>query len=868
MNDFSVFSKTIIDQKYAHDLPIGRKETWHEIAARVVNSTLDAVPYRISPEQRQRLIEIISQRKFIPGGRYLYAAGRDYHQVNNCILLRVEDSREGWSDLLHKSSMSLMTGAGIGIVYSDLREEGAVIKKTGGQATGPIPLMKMVNEVGRGIMQGGSRRSAIWAGLHWNHPDIMKFVRIKDWSPEVRELKEKDYNFPATLDGTNVSVILDDLFFEAFNDKSHVLHSLASNVFWSTVRQMLKTGEPGFSIDTGENAGENLRNAPVAGSTMVLTEAGYRSVFSIVDTPTVVWTGKRWAKDVEFKKTGENVPTVKVKMTGGRHITCDPTHEFLVERYVGAGKRRKLDSIEKVKAKDLQPGDILHVSLPEVDVEDFDSVMYTSGFGTGDGSWNGSVLDLALFDDKRNCAEFMPKGRVINDKRPNCDRYSFEAVPCFAKQDFFDHHEFGRMSASQKASWLAGLFDADGNYEPKQRRIRLSAKDEGFLRNIARLLEEFGILAGVTKLGVSGYGSEGWQLVVMSEFNSHFAEIIPTKRLKLGSELDFTPYRNSHIKVVSVTPDRNQDVFCCDVKFEEHSFMAEGVIISNCTELTSHDDSDICNLGSINMARISSLEEMQEVVELATMFLLAGTIYSDVPYEKIEEVREKNRRLGLGLMGLHEWLLQRNKRYGPDAELGKYLEIYAQSTQISHKYADTWGISRPVKTRAVAPTGTIGIVAETTTGCEPIYCVAYKRRYLKGDVVHYQYVIDPTAKKLIEAGVRPEAIEDAYTLAEDVERRVEFQAWLQQYVDHAISSTINLPEWGSELNNDGNVRQFGEMLYKYLPNLRGVTVYPDGARGGQPLTPVSYAEAVGQVGEVFIEQVNVCDITKGGSCGE
>src|ERR1043166_6154257 len=133
-------------------------------------------------------------------------------------------------------------------------------------------------------------------------------------------------------------------------------------------------------------------------------------------------------------------------------------------------------------------------------------------------------------------------------------------------------------------------------------------------------------------------------------------------------------------------------------------------------------------------------------------------------------------------------------------------------------------------------TGTIGIVAETTTGTEPIFCVAYKRRYLKGNVTHYQYVVDPTAQRLIDNGVDPETIEDAYSLAENVERRVAFQVWLQGWVDHAISSTINLPAWGSEHNNEQRVRPFGEMLMKHLPKLRGITCYPDGARGGQPLT--------------------------------
>ena len=81
------------------------------------------------------------------------------------------------------------------------------------------------------------------------------------------------------------------------------------------------------------------------------------------------------------------------------------------------------------------------------------------------------------------------------------------------------------------------------------------------------------------------------------------------------------------------------------------------ILRNACCELSSADDSDVCNLGSINLARVESLEEMTGILECAAAFLLAGTVYSDVPYAKVDQVRTKNRRLGLGLMGIHEWLL-------------------------------------------------------------------------------------------------------------------------------------------------------------------------------------------------------------------
>jgi ribonucleoside-diphosphate reductase alpha chain len=540
----SPFASTIAKKRYMHP----GEQTWADVGRRVGSTVLAAAPCALPTNLVPAVVDAISSRKFMPGGRYLGATGKLFHQTQNCLLLRPVDTREGWGTHLNHVTLASMTGAGLGGCYSLLRERGAKLGRTGGIASGPVPLMLATNEVGRAAMQGGDRRAALWAGLHWWHPDVLEFIHAKDWAPEVRAMKARDFSAPAPLDQTNISVCLDDEFFAAYADPGHRRHDLAQRVYWTALRRMLETGEPGFSVDVGVNAGEWNRNA--------------------------------------------------------------------------------------------------------------------------------------------------------------------------------------------------------------------------------------------------------------------------------------------------------------------------------CTEVTSYDDSDICNLGSINMARVESLDEMRHLVEIGTAFLLAGTLYSDVPYGKVAAVRDVNRRLGLGLMGLHEWLLQRGYEYGSCPELECYLDVYAESTDVAARWARDWGINAPVKTRAIAPTGTIGIVAETTTGIEPIFCVAYRRRYHERGAWHVQYVVDPTAQRLINAGTRPEDVEDAYTLAAAPERRVAFQAWVQQYVDHGISSTLNLPPWGSALNNEDRVRQFGDMLFRRLPRLRGVTVYPDGARDGQPLTPCSYSEAAANVGQVIVEQADVCVISKGGEgCG-
>jgi ribonucleoside-diphosphate reductase alpha chain len=272
-----------------------------------------------------------------------------------------------------------------------------------------------------------------------------------------------------------------------------------------------------------------------------------------------------------------------------------------------------------------------------------------------------------------------------------------------------------------------------------------------------------------------------------------------------------------------------------------------------CTEITSEDDSDVCNLGSVNLANIDSIEEFGEVVGLASKFLVCGLIRAQLPYEKVEEVRQKNSRIGLGLMGMHEWLLKRGYKYEMVDELKQWMKTYErESKRSADAHCDRLFLNRPKGYRAIAPTGTISILAGTTSGVEPIYAVAYRRRYLAdGTRWKHQFVVDGTAQELIDSGIKPDKIESAVDLAFDPERRVKFQYELQKNVDHAISSTLNLPAWGTESNNEDTVVDFQKIIANYAPGLRGLTVYPDGARGGQPITSVPYEEAHSKRGVVY-----------------
>ena len=200
----SKFSEDIFNHKYRHE----GAETWASLAKTLVDDVMSVAGDAVSKDDKDTLEKYVRELKFIPGGRYLYYAGRPNKFFNNCYLLRAEeDSREDWANLSWKAESCLMTGGGIGVDYSVYRAEGTPIQRTGGQASGPIPKMNMINEIGRRVMQGGSRRSAIYASLNWKHGDVDQFLKAKDWADmpvgktgkSLWDIKQDDFNFPAPL---------------------------------------------------------------------------------------------------------------------------------------------------------------------------------------------------------------------------------------------------------------------------------------------------------------------------------------------------------------------------------------------------------------------------------------------------------------------------------------------------------------------------------------------------------------------------------------------------------------------------------------------------------------------------------------------
>jgi len=85
MTEMSTFARTIMERTYAHKVG-DTLETWDQIAYRVTKNVMRAVEVDMRQQLAKEICRVITERKFIPGGRYLYAAGNQKHQVNNCLL--------------------------------------------------------------------------------------------------------------------------------------------------------------------------------------------------------------------------------------------------------------------------------------------------------------------------------------------------------------------------------------------------------------------------------------------------------------------------------------------------------------------------------------------------------------------------------------------------------------------------------------------------------------------------------------------------------------------------------------------------------------------------------------------------------------
>ena len=289
-----------------------------------------------------------------------------------------------------------------------------------------------------------------------------------------------------------------------------------------------------------------------------------------------------------------------------------------------------------------------------------------------------------------------------------------------------------------------------------------------------------------------------------------------------------------------------------------------------------------CNLASVNLARMvrhrdgevtMDWDRLAEVVR-TTVHLLDNVIdMNNYPIKEIEDMSKTTRRIGLGVMGFSDLLIEMGVRY--DSEEGLELaeqvmgrgnhETSLASSELSqirgtfpawqdsaYSTEGPFGEARPMRNSApttIAPTGTISIIAGASSGIEPLFALSYVRNvmdntrlvevnpYFEAVARREGFYTEELMEQLAETGSLetldvPEWVKEVFRTSHDInpEWHVRMQAAFQRHTDNSVSKTINFPHDATL----GDVANAYTMAYEL--GCKGITVYRDGSKSGQVLS--------------------------------
>jgi len=288
---------------------------------------------------------------------------------------------------------------------------------------------------------------------------------------------------------------------------------------------------------------------------------------------------------------------------------------------------------------------------------------------------------------------------------------------------------------------------------------------------------------------------------------------------------------------------------------------------------------EACNLGSVNLSRFVTIgdsgptvawDRLGDVVNRGVRFLDDVIEVNQYPLAEIDKLARGNRKIGLGVMGWADMLIKMDIAYDSDdaVALGEKVMGYidAEAKAASRKLAEERGAfpnfegsvydtpdGGPIRNATVttiAPTGTLSIIANCSSGVEPLFAVSYVRTVMDNDrLIEVNPMFEEVAVKrgfysqelmalIADHGTVhgidevPEDVQRAFVTAHDIEPvwHIKMQAAFQTHTDNAVSKTVNF-------ENDAtadDVRHVYDLAYEL--GVKGVTIYRDGSKDNQVLS--------------------------------
>ncbi len=256
-----------------------------------------------------------------------------------------------------------------------------------------------------------------------------------------------------------------------------------------------------------------------------------------------------------------------------------------------------------------------------------------------------------------------------------------------------------------------------------------------------------------------------------------------------------------------------------------------------------------CVLGSVNLSKLIKnkkidFEKLENLVKTGTILLNNVIDVNKYPLKEIEKITKKNRKIGLGIMGFADMLIKLNIPYDSEKAIKTAEEIMSFISKKAKKY------SKNNKTlTTIAPTGTISLIADCSSGIEPLFALSYIKEVLEGKnllIINKEFekiakekgfysirLMKKIAEKGSIKGIKgiPKDIQKLFVTAMDIkpESHLKIQAAFQKYTDNAVSKTINLP-------NKATISDIKKIfLLAHKLKCKGITIYRYGSKPKQVL---------------------------------
>jgi ribonucleoside-diphosphate reductase alpha chain len=238
--DLTENAKTVLERRYLKKDPNTGKvcETTRELFWRVAScvARADMILPGGSPERAvevaREFYRLMAKRQFMPNSPTLMNAGREMGMLSACFVLPVEDSIEGIFDSIKATAMIQKAGGGTGFSFSRLRPQGDLVRSSGGTTEGPLSFIQVFSKATDAIQQGAFRRGANMGILRVDHPDIIRFITIKD-----------DLGM---LTNYNISVTVTNRFISELRAKPETIHQVQNprTKQWTKLEKRDKDDKP------------------------------------------------------------------------------------------------------------------------------------------------------------------------------------------------------------------------------------------------------------------------------------------------------------------------------------------------------------------------------------------------------------------------------------------------------------------------------------------------------------------------------------------------------------------------------------------------------------------------------------------------